>query len=188
MYRYIVTADLLNAWQDWTSGADDGDLFRMILSGSPITEPENSIAFMCEQHSKKYNDFSMMAGVSEICRIVDGGTWYMAEKSSCIIDASTQIDYRVVADVINGFTAYKILPVNKWTSGMMSKNIESSLLKSVFPEIHRVRYILLDNKSVYTETYYIQDIPYIEPILSEFFDWIKNTDLFDMYKKKWGNK
>lgn len=186
MQRYIVTPELLNAWQDYTNDRDLSDQFRLILSRSPEVRPYCSIVGLIKAAAYNPMDYETIRWIQEIMNIVNGGTWEVPGSGSFLIDPETKISFRIYIDVCTGPVAHIIKPVNKWTPGMMSKNTQSAMLKSAFPEVKAVKYILLaQDKSVYTENYSIQDIPDIKPILSEFFDWIKGTDLFPLYQRKW---
>ena len=58
----------------------------------------------------------------------------------------------------------------------------------IVPEAKSFTYLASNGSAVWPETYRRDETRSIFPIISDFFDWLRATDLMGLYQEKWKTK
>ena len=58
----------------------------------------------------------------------------------------------------------------------------------LIPEARRFTYLVSNGSAVWPETYRRDEAPSIFPVISDFLDWLRATDLIGLYLEKWATK
>ena len=55
----------------------------------------------------------------------------------------------------------------------------------LIPEARQFTYLASNGSAVWPETYRREEAPSIFPVISDFLDWLRATDLMQVYQEKW---
>lgn len=195
MHDCYVTATLINSWlfylksrEEWEEKAK-ADFLNCLnkVKTEPTKAMQKGIDYenlvrLCDE---KGLYIQTDATVNEIVKRIKGGLWQ--ETVSKIIDINgLKVLVYGKADVIKQDTIYDIKRVSNYEIGKYLKSFQHKCYLFC-TGLQFFEYLVSDGKSVYIEPYtpktnLEEDI---KLTVLDFFNWLKKTNLFDVYLEKW---
>lgn len=186
---YKITASLLNSWNyifdcnpDYSKEAFDS----FVKTLNRIKEPPNF-------YMKRGIEFEEKCCYSNehplITNIIEGGAFQVyAEKDLCV----DGMDIKLLGylDVLKAGVIYDIKRVNKYDTQKYFTSYQHHVYFALVPESNKFVYLIgagnYDNAlEYYTETYYREEALDIVTVIETFFNWLKENNLFEVYKEYW---
>jgi hypothetical protein len=201
---YLVTHSLLSSWlyamrsnpyEDITTERDPEEEFLRVLRREPTETTEamrNGIEFedlvtniaagQEEDVGHKWYD-----AAARCAQKVEGGvTQYKAKKqievSGLRVLLYGRIDFLKAGVVID--TKFS----KSYERGKYIDSTQHPVYLSLIPEAHSFMYLVSNGSEVWTETYRRDETPPIEPTIAEFFQWLEDNSLMEIYKEHWEAK
>ena len=200
MGRYLMTHSLLSYWlctmkgnphEDMTTERDPMGEFMLTLRREPTPTTEDM------QNSIKFEDL--------VTAIINGRAdpndpWYAAAEKVARRCAGGILQYKVKKTVEVGGTslilygrldclkAGEIIDIKFTKSYDTGKYFSSTQHPTYFelvPEARQFTYLASNGSTVWPETYRRDEAPSIFPVISDFLDWLRATNLLQVYKEKW---
>lgn len=116
--------------------------------------------------------------------LFSGQLQLVASKAVTIHDMEVLLYGRL--DALKAGTIYDIKFTKKYERGKYLKSTQHPMYFELVPEAERFTYMPSNGTDTWTETYLRDETPSIIPVASDFFDWLKNVGLMEVYKEYWG--
>lgn len=203
MPRYLMTHSLLSSWlyaikdnpyEDSTTERNAYDDFLKVLRREPTEKTE------AMQNGIDFEDF--------VTDIVNGhgdkeNSWYdaadtvadMVKRGPLQVKASKEIEVSGLKIVLYGrldsLSAGVIRDIKfsgSYNRGKYFNSTQHPTYFEIVPEADIFEYVISNGQEVWTERYYREETRSIIPVISDFLEWLANTGLLDIYKKKWLSK
>ena len=88
----------------------------------------------------------------------------------------------MVTDIIDG----RADPNDPWyDAGKFFSSTQHPTYFELIPEARQFTYLASNGSAVWPETYRREEAPSIFPVISDFLDWLRATDLMQVYQEKW---
>ena len=203
MPRYLMTHSLLASWlyamkenpyEDSTSESDPYADFLRVLNRTPTETTE------AMQRGIYFEN--LVTNITRGCGD-KSDSWYSAAEAVAgkIIGAPLQVKaYREIdvdgtrillhgrLDALRAGTIYDIKYSSKYERGKYFGSTQHPMYFELIPEAKRFIYLVSNGNDVWTETYTREETQSIVPIISAFFDFLRQSDLADTYRSKWAVK
>lgn len=72
--------------------------------------------------------------------------------------------------------------------GKFRDSTQHPMYYRLVPEMMNFTYIVSNGTDVWTEVYWYDDVPRIEPVIMDFLQWLRDMNLMDTYKEYWGER
>lgn len=120
----------------------------------------------------------------EISPIIEGGSYQIVGKKNVTIGGYNFLLYGRL-DVLKGGVIYDIKRVMKYTPQKYLKSCQHGFYFKLFDRAYEFTYLIYDGNKLHTETYYRDEVESIDKLILDFIDWLKENNLFELYKEKW---
>lgn len=199
MERYLVTHSLLSSWlyalkenpyEDMTTEKDYLQEFLTVLRREP-TEVTDAM-----RNGNEFEDLvtNILSGEAD-----ESHPWYAAARKAAGMvgglaqykaKAETTIDgIRVLMygrlDWLRAGVIYDTKFSKSYDRGKYLTSTQHPMYFALIPEATEFVYVVCNGTDVWTETYRRDEAADIREIISCFFTWLKDNDLFELYKEKW---
>lgn len=72
--------------------------------------------------------------------------------------------------------------------GKFRDSTQHPMYYRLVPEMMNFTYIVSNGTDVWTEVYWYDEVPRIEPVITDFLQWLRDMNLMDTYKEYWGER
>lgn len=201
MTRYLMTHSLLSSWlhamksnpyEDLTTEKDPAEEFLRVLRREPTETTEamrNGIEFedmvtAIAAGADVNTDHNWYSAAEKAAQTVKGGvTQYKAkvelEVSGVPILLYGRIDFLKAGVVID--TKFS----KSYERGKYIDSTQHPTYLRLVPEAYEFMYLISNGTDVWTETYRRDETPDIEPVIADFFRYLTEKGLMEIYKKYW---
>lgn len=120
----------------------------------------------------------------EIADYVRGGSFqYVASKTININGLDLVLYGRL--DALKAGVIYDIKFTSNYSVGKFIDSPQHPMYLELIPEAREFVYLVSNGKYVWTERYTKEETPSIYPIIQDFFQYLDNMNLMQIYKEKW---
>ena len=201
--RYLVTHSLLSAWlySMKDNPFDEGDepeketalqefLHVLRREPTPTTQAmQNGIDFenlvtdilngrIVPETAKWYEAAVKVAGMIRGAKLQ-----YVASKPVTIAGMEFLLYGRL--DALKEGRIFDIKFSQSYERGKYRDSTQHPMYYALVPEIMNFTYIISNGTDVWTEVYWFDEIPRIEPIIVDFVQWLRDMHLMETYRKYW---
>lgn len=188
MARYLITASLLDAWKYLLNNeySKMEDFMQTLRREQHETTPAQEAGFKFEKWAEQ-NYHETLNGSYQVKVYKD-------------FHSSTGTDYLLygIIDCIKSGKIYDYKHTNKYDVGKFYNKAQTSMYLELVPEASSMTYVIStdtpnyiqsnDPYIIYTEVYTRDETPKIKDIIADFELWLKNMNLFEIYKTYWEAK
>lgn len=200
MGRYLMTHSLLASWlytmkenpyEDMTTERDPMSEFMQTLRRDPTPTTE------AMQNGIKFED--MVTDIINGCADPND-PWYAAAEKVARRCAGGVLQYKVKKTIEVGgvslllygrldcLKAGEIIDIKftkSYDTGKFFSSTQHPPYFELIPEARQFTYLASNGSAVWPETYRREEAPSIFPVISDFLDWLRATDLMQVYQEKW---
>jgi hypothetical protein len=184
--KVYITQSLLNSWSylfEVDQEYYDQSYTDFLNSLQKIYTPSNF--FM--QRGLDFEKECMEGNVEGISEIIRGGIFQAVATKDIIIEGLKVLVYGKL-DVLKAGKIYDIKRVSKYAAPKYLNAYQHHFYLAMVPEAKEFTYIINDGNHTYYETYRRDEAKPIEPMIQQFFNWLKERNLFEIYKMFWKAK
>lgn len=168
------------------NGIDFEDLVTAILTGKEkanyhITSRDGT------QTLKVYrlDEHPMYEAAYKVAGMIHGAKLqYVAKKPVTIAGMDFLLYGRL--DAMKEGRIFDIKYSGSYERGKFRDSTQHPMYYSLVPEIVNFTYVVSNGSDVWTEMYWWDEIPRIEPVITDFMQWLLDMNLMETYKKYWG--
>lgn len=199
--KYLMTQSLLNSYlyqfnciDDYTEEAHQSFLNTLNKIYSPPNEAiQRGIDF--ERLVYEYTDPKNITDIStdeitaaiNIADYIQGGRFqYIASKTINVNGLDLVLYGRL--DALKAGVIYDIKYTSKYNVGKFIDSPQHPMYLELIPEAKEFIYLVSNGKYVWTEKYTKEETPSIYPIIQNFFEYLNNMNLMQVYKNKWKSR
>ncbi len=168
------------------SGIDFEDLVTAILTGKEkanyhITSRDGT------QTLKEYRleEHPMYVAAYKVAGMLYGAKLQLVAKKPVVIDGMEFLLYGRL-DALKEGRIFDIKYSGSYERGKFRNSTQHPMYYRLVPEIMNFTYIVSNGYDVWTEVYWFDEIPRIEPVIVDFLGWLRDMDLMETYKQYWG--
>ena len=194
---YYLTQSLLSNWRYFLNAEDaySEQAYQSFLSAlrREKTEPtkamldgiafEDAINETILGNSPEVNP-KWDAAVKRFSRICTGGQ-PQAPVSGVLNVSGMDIAVYGLCDYVKAGTIYDIKKVTRYEYGKYFDSPQHPMYLRLVSGAKKFVYLIFDGMHTYTETYRPGDFRPIEEIISEFIEWLHNTNNYEEFEKYW---
>ena len=198
----LVTPSLLNSWlYIWLSR----DIVKESANDAICLEDKQDLAMQ-----KAYDEFlgtlqreqtppneNMLRGIqyeddcykglTDASPIIKGGAFQIVGKKNVIVDNVPFLMYGRL-DVLKNGIIYDIQRVTRYTTQKYLHSAQHGFYLDLFQDASQFTYLAFDGNKLHQETYYRGQYKPTEAILSDFIQWLRENNLWDVYASLWASK
>lgn len=199
--RYLVTQSLLSAWlylfkaYDEAAAMDDFVATLRRERKESTEAMQNGIDFETACYAAGCGgatvipDCTRPEPVFEIANIIRGGIAQVKATRPATVDGIDVMCHGVL-DVLKAGTIYDIKFKNKSfgsldMAGYYLDSPQHPMYFYLVPEAAEFRYLVSDGNDVYIESYSREETEDVRKIISDFFQYLKETNLWYVYEEHW---
>lgn len=168
------------------SGIDFEDLVTAILTGKEkanyhITSRDET------QTLKVYrlDEHPMYEAAYKVAGMIQGAKLqYVAKKPVTIAGMDFLLYGRL--DAMKEGRIFDIKYSGSYERGKFRDSTQHPMYYELVPEIMNFTYVVSNGSDVWTEVYWFDQIPRIEPVITDFVQWLQDMNLMETYKQYWG--
>lgn len=134
----------------------------------------------------KYED-DCYKGLTDASPIIKGGAFQIVGKKNVIVDNVTFLMYGRL-DVLKNGIIYDIKRVTRYATQKYLHSAQHGFYMDLFPNASQFTYLAFDGNKLHQETYYRGQYKPTEAILSDFIQWLRENNLWDIYASLWASK
>ena len=200
MSRYLMTHSLLSAWlytmkenpfEDATSEKDPMSEFMSVLRREPTPTTEamqNGIKFEnlvtsiingCASPTEQW-----YSAAEKIARRCSGGVLQYKAKKAVEVGGMSLLLYGRL-DCLKAGEIIDIKFTKNYDAGKFFSSTQHPVYLEMIPEAQRFSYLVSNGSDVWTETYRREEERSIFPVISDFLNWLRTTNLLSIYQEKW---
>lgn len=200
MSRYLMTHSLLSAWlytmkenpfEDATSEKDPMSEFMSVLRREPTPTTEamqNGIKFEnlvtsiingCASPTEQW-----YSAAEKIARRCSGGVLQYKAKKAVEVGGMSLLLYGRL-DCLKAGEIIDIKFTKNYDAGKFFSSTQHPVYLEMIPEAQRFSYLVSNGNDVWTETYRREEARSIFPVISDFLNWLRTTNLLSIYQEKW---
>jgi hypothetical protein len=183
---YLVTTTLLNSWQylwkvdeDYQDNAwqDFVDLLNKVRK-PPNEAMQRGIQFEADCVA------GLVPGISEI--IKDGVFQYSASKETKVAGESVLLYGKI--DVLKAGIIYDIKSTSKYETQKYHDSVQHHMYLTMVLNAVKFVYLINNGHETFIETYRRHEIRAVEPLIEQFYAWLKQKNLWEVYTSKWQSR
>ena len=195
MHDCYVTTTLLNSWLYYLKSREDReekaktDFLNCLnkIKTEPTEDMQRGLNFEktvyhCDINDAVCDDDNT---VNEIKDYIKGGLWQLKVSKHVGIDGLDVLVFGY-ADVIKMDTVYDIKRVKTYKTGKYNYSVQHKLYLYC-TGLPVFKYLVSDGENVFIEPYtpnkHLE--AEVQALIIEFFKWLQNTGLFEIYLEKW---
>lgn len=201
MNRYLLTHSLLSSWlyamknspyEDATTEKEPYQEFMQVLRREP-TETTDAIRNGIEfedlvtgiVNGDDYDEcHKWICAAQKVADMVSGGVLQYKAKTEISVSGILVLLYGRL-DVMRAGTVFDIKFSKGYERGKYLGSTQHPVYLRIVPEANKFTYIVSNGTDVWTETYRREETAPIEPIISDFFEFLNCRGLMETYKKYW---
>jgi hypothetical protein len=183
---YLVTTTLLNSWhylwkvdEQYQDNAwqDFVDLLNKVRK-PPNEAMQRGIQFEADCVA------GMVPGISEI--IKDGVFQYSASKETKVAGEAVLLYGKI--DVLKAGIIYDIKSTSKYELQKYHDSVQHHMYLTMVPNAVKFVYLINNGHETFIETYRREEIRALEPLIEQFYAWLKQKNLWEVYTSKWQSR
>lgn len=199
--RYLITPSLLNSWgymwefeknvketeNDKVCLEDKIDKIR-VKAKEDFLNALNKI-YIDNEYMKLGREFEEECYQGKTCLspIIEGGCNQIVGVKKVTVDGIDFVMYGKL-DVLKGGVVYDIKRVQNYKTQKYLNSYQHGFYLGLFPRAYKFEYLIYDGVKPHTETYYRGQYIETTKVISMFIKWLKENNLFEIYKEKWRSK
>jgi hypothetical protein len=183
---YLVTTTLLNSWQYLWKVSEEyqesswNDFLDMLnkVKKPPNEAMQRGIQFEADCVA------GLVPGISEIIR---GGVFqYSASKETKAGGESVLLYGKI--DVLKAGIIYDIKSTSKYELQKYHDSVQHHMYLTMVPNAVKFVYLINNGYETYKETYRRDEVKPVEPLIEQFYAWLKERNLWQVYTEKWQSR
>jgi hypothetical protein len=183
---YLVTTTLLNSWSyQWkvseeyeqSAWQDFVDLLNKVRK-PPNEAMQRGLQFEADCMA------GLVPGISE--RIRGGVYQYSASKETKVGSESVLLYGKI--DVLKAGIIYDIKSTSKYELQKYHDSVQHHMYLTMIPNALKFVYLINNGYDTYEETYRRHEIKPVEPLIDQFYRWLKEKNLWQIYTEKWQSR
>ena len=202
MDRYLITQSLIGAWNYLISCREEckedayndflDTLNRVKKESTP--EMQNGIDFENEVYkaatgAPRTAHLKWESGINAVATLIKGAQIQVKASREVTVDGVDLLVYGIL-DALKAGSIYDVKFINKsfGSAELAGKYFESPQHPTYFflvPEAMDFTYLVSDGIDLYTERYTPKNSPKFTDIARDFLQFLKNSNLFEIYQEKW---
>lgn len=168
------------------SGIDFEDLVTGILTGAAKAN-YHSTSKDGAQTLKVFDiaEHPWYEAAQKVATMVQGAQLqYVAKKHVTIAGMDFMLYGRL--DAMKEGRIFDIKYSGSYERGKFRDSTQHPMYYSLVPEMMNFTYVVSNGSDVWTEMYWWDEIPRIEPVITDFIQWLMDMNLMETYKQYWG--
>lgn len=134
----------------------------------------------------KYED-DCYKGITDASPIIKGGAFQIVGKKDVVVDNVPFLMYGRL-DVLKNGIIYDIKRVTRYATQKYLHSAQHGFYMDLFPNASQFTYLAFDGNKLHQEIYYRGQYKPTEAILSDFIQWLRENNLWDIYASLWASK
>ena len=126
-------------------------------------------------------------GLTDASPIIKGGAFQIVGKKNVVVDNVAFLMYGRL-DVLKNGIIYDIKRVTRYATQKYLHSAQHGFYMDLFPNARQFTYLAFDGNKLHQETYYRGQYKPTEAILSDFIQWLRENNLWDVYASLWASK
>ena len=170
------------------NGIDFEDLVTAILTGKPKAN-YHSTSKEGVQTLKVYDvaEHPWHDAAQKVAGMIQGAKLQFVAKKEVTISGMDFMLYGRL-DAMKEGRIFDIKYSGSYERGKFYDSTQHPMYYRLVPEIMNFCYIVSNGYDVWTEVYWFDEIQRIEPIITDFIQWLEDMNLMDTYRQYWGAK
>ena len=188
VFMHVLRREKTETSPAMQSGIDFEDLVTAILTGKPKAN-YHSTSKDGSQTLKVYDlpEHPWYAAACKVADMIRGAKLQYVAKKPVRIEGMDFLLYGRL-DAMKEGRIFDIKYSGSYERGKFHDSTQHPMYYKLVPEIMNFCYIISNGYDVWTEVYWFDEIPRIEPVIVDFIQWLKEMNLMDTYKQYWGAK
>ena len=121
----------------------------------------------------------------KVANMVRGAKLQYVAQKPIVIDGMELLLYGRL-DAMKEGRIFDIKFSGSYERGKYRDSTQHPMYYKLVPEIMNFTYIVSNGTDVWTELYWFDEIPRIEPVITDFLHWLRDMNLMETYKQYWG--
>lgn len=199
--RYMITHSLLSSWLyaimpvKYETDKDPMEDFLRVLRREPTPDNEalaagrhfeDLVTAIAENNSVDIHDKEYEAA-EKIANIVKGGQFQVPAYKTIKVN-NTDIFLYGRLDVLKAGEIYDIKHSKSYERGKYIDSTQHQVYMELVPEAKSFTYLISNGRDVWTERYLREEVQPIQPVVSDFINWLQHCDFYDMWTEYWETK
>jgi hypothetical protein len=179
----LVTTSLLNSWlYIWKASEENTDkaYAEFVDSLQKVAKPANEAMLL----GIAFEDDCIAGKVAGISEVIEGGAFQYKAKKEIKVDNHDVLLYGKI-DVLKAGIIYDIKRTSKYETNKYFDSMQHHMYLTMIPEATEFHYLANDGNNTYWESYSRDDLIDLVPVIRNFFDWLKNYNLWGIYQTHW---
>ena len=126
-------------------------------------------------------------GLTDASPIIKGGAFQIVGKKNVVVDNVPFLMYGRL-DVLKNGIIYDIKRVTRYATQKYLHSAQHGFYLDLFQDANQFTYLAFDGNKLHQETYYRGQYKPTEAILSDFIQWLRENNLWDVYAILWSSK
>ena len=126
-------------------------------------------------------------GLTDASPIIKGGAFQIVGKKYVVVDNVPFLMYGRL-DVLKNGIIYDIKRVTRYATQKYLHSAQHGFYLDLFQDASQFTYLAFDGNKLHQETYYRGQYKPTEAILSDFIQWLRENNLWDVYASLWASK
>ena len=126
-------------------------------------------------------------GLTDASPIIKGGAFQIVGKKYVVVDNVPFLMYGRL-DVLKNGIIYDIKRVTRYATQKYLHSAQHGFYLDLFQDARQFTYLAFDGNKLHQETYYRGQYKPTEAILSDFIQWLRENNLWDVYASLWASK
>lgn len=167
-------------------GIDFEDLVTSILTDGkqvPYHWENKDKMILLENHPPEKHPYYEAA--CKVANMVRGAKLQYVAQKPIVIDGMELLLYGRL-DAMKEGRIFDIKFSGSYERGKYRDSTQHPMYYKLVPEIMNFTYIVSNGSDVWTEVYWFDEIPRIEPVITDFLHWLRDMNLMETYKQYWG--
>lgn len=197
----LITPSLLNSWGymwecvNYVRESEDDKVCLEDKKDEAIKEARESFLnalnkiYVDNEYMKLGREFEeeCYQGKNCVSPIIEGGCYQIAGSKRVTVDGIDFVMYGKL-DVLKGGVVYDIKRVQMYKPQKYIGSYQHGFYLDLFPRAYKFEYLVYDGNELHRETYYRGQYVETTKVISDFIKWLKENNLFEIYKEKWRSK
>jgi len=183
MLMLLVTTSLLNSWlYIWKASEEytEKAYSDFVDSLQKVKQPPNEAMLL----GIAFEDDCIAGKVPGISEIIEGGAFqYKAKKEIKVDDIDVMLYGKI--DVLKAGIVYDIKRTSKYEVNKYFDSMQHHMYLTMIPEATEFHYLANDGFTTYWESYTRDDLIDLVPVIRNFFNWLKDRNLWGIYETHW---
>lgn len=168
-------------------GIDFENLVTQIVNGetSSVAVSTTKDGQQCLLGAESLSEHEWYRAASKVADVVRGGSLQHRSRKVLTIAGMDVVLYGRL-DALKAGTIYDIKFSSRYERGKFLDSTQHPVYLELVPEASQFVYLVSDGLTVWSETYRRYETVDIKPIIEDFFVWLCDNKLMDIYVKHWG--